>query len=108
MKSFINEKLVSCNVKTLKGCAKNQIEFIEKNKDSPLEDILALKKEKDDAIKDLKKERNKAKQELAEKEKTWGRNERNLQKAIGIIKQLEKQKKDEGAKAKKAKEKDEM
>jgi len=90
MKSFVSEKLQVCNAKTLAGCAPNQIDFIKKHKDSSTEELQALKKEKESALKDMKKERTAAQAELREKEKTWSRTERNMNKAIGLIKQLEK------------------
>mmetsp|Transcript_119818 Transcript_119818/g.373157 ORF Transcript_119818/g.373157 Transcript_119818/m.373157 type:complete len:102 (+) Transcript_119818:456-761(+) len=89
MKSFILEKLQTCNVKTLSGCQPNQVDFIKKNKDKSLEDFQEMKKEKETALKALKKERSEAQAKLKEQEKTWSRTERNLHKAIGLIKQFE-------------------
>lgn len=90
IKQFADEKLVTCNVATLKGCQPNQVEFIKKNKDKPPEEIGAALKEKETALADLKKERTKLRNELTDKEKNWSRNERNLNKAIALIKQIEK------------------
>lgn len=94
MKSFINDKLSSCNLKTKKGCAQNQIEFIEKNKDKTAAEITALRKEKEAILKEVKKNRTAAQATLREQEKEWGRTERNINKAMGLIKQLEKAAKD--------------
>mmetsp|Transcript_54499 Transcript_54499/g.162331 ORF Transcript_54499/g.162331 Transcript_54499/m.162331 type:complete len:106 (+) Transcript_54499:431-748(+) len=89
MKSFILEKLQTCNVKTLAGCQPNQVEFVKKNKDKSLEEFQEMKKEKETALKELKKERSEAQAKLKEQEKTWSRTERNLNKALGLIKQFE-------------------
>mmetsp|Transcript_35497 Transcript_35497/g.82433 ORF Transcript_35497/g.82433 Transcript_35497/m.82433 type:complete len:116 (-) Transcript_35497:96-443(-) len=89
MKSFILDKLQSCNVNTLKGCQPNQVEFIKKNKDKSLEDFQEMKREKESAVKALKKERSDAQAKLKEQEKNWSRTERNLNKALGLIKQFE-------------------
>lgn len=90
MKQFINEKMQSCNVKTLKGCQPNQVDFIKKNKDLTADELGAMKKEKSDALKALKKERSEAQAKLREQEKGWSRTEKNINKALGLIKQLEK------------------
>lgn len=95
MKSFINEKLQSCNVKTQKGCAPNQLEFIKKNQDLSLDEFTALRKDKEGTLKELKKNRTAAQAKLREQEKEWSRTERNLNKALGLIKQMENIKKSE-------------
>lgn len=90
MKSFILEKMQSCNVKTMKGCAPNQVEFIKKNKEKSIEEVTEMKVEKEIALKELKKERSEAQSKLREQEKNWSRTERNVNKALGLIKQIEK------------------
>lgn len=90
IKAFAEDKLVTCSVKTLKGCAPNQVEFIKKNKERPVEEMTAALKEKEDSMKDLKKERTAARNNMTEREKDWSRKERNINKAMGLIKQLQK------------------
>mmetsp|Transcript_32702 Transcript_32702/g.91854 ORF Transcript_32702/g.91854 Transcript_32702/m.91854 type:complete len:106 (+) Transcript_32702:327-644(+) len=99
MKSFIDATLQTCNVKTLQGCQPNQVDFIKKSRGKTPEELQELRKEKDDALKALKKERKEAQDKLKEQEKVWSRNERNMNKAISLIKQLEKEaKKGDGKK----------
>lgn len=90
IKRFAEEKLITCNIDTLKGCQPNQVQFIEKNKGKTVEEMGAALKDKEDALKDLKKERMVARNNMTEREKVWSRNERNINKAIGLIKQLQK------------------
>mmetsp|Transcript_22679 Transcript_22679/g.63010 ORF Transcript_22679/g.63010 Transcript_22679/m.63010 type:complete len:115 (-) Transcript_22679:98-442(-) len=96
MKSFILEKLQTCNIKTLAGCQPNQVEFIKKNRGKSIQELQEMKKEKETTLKSLKKERSEAQAKLKEQEKAWSRNERNINKALGLIKQLESAAKKDG------------
>jgi len=79
-----------CDVKTKKGCAPNEVEFIDKNADKSKEDLQALMQEKKDELKSVTKEKAAAQAEFKAKEKEFTKKEKNLNKAISLIKELEK------------------
>mmetsp|Transcript_9512 Transcript_9512/g.20989 ORF Transcript_9512/g.20989 Transcript_9512/m.20989 type:complete len:168 (-) Transcript_9512:199-702(-) len=95
LSSFVKKTLASgCNVKTGKDCAANEKQLIQKMKEKTLAELQDDITNKTALLKDLKKERSAAQAEMREKEKTWTRNEKNYNKALGILKQMEKLAKD--------------
>jgi len=92
LKSFAESKLNKemCNAKTKKGCAKNELEFIEKHEGKSVEELDVLLQSKDAEAKLIKKERSDAKKEMSEKEKGWKKKEKAIQKAQAILKQMKK------------------
>jgi len=113
MKAFADKTLntASCDVTTKKGCLPNELTYIEKNEAKTMEELQTEMSEKEEALKELKKERSAAQAEMREKEKAWTKKEKLLKKASGILKQLEKKKGGGGGakpKAKKAPPKEEM
>ena len=92
LKSFVESKLNKpvCNPLTKKGCAANEITFIEKQAGKSKAELAEVKKEKEDELKTLKKEIAEAKKEFTEKEKAFKKKEKAITKAVGILKQLEK------------------
>jgi len=93
MKQFAETTLnkPTCNAVTKKNCLPNEISFIEKNEGKTAEELGAEMKNKTEELKIIKKERQVANAELAEKEKGWKKKEKLLNKATGILKQLEKE-----------------
>jgi len=92
LQGFAESKLNKpvCNAATKKGCAANELSFIEKHEGKTPEEIKAVVDEKATEIKELKKERSDAQKELKDKEKAWKKKESALTKASNILKQLEK------------------
>lgn len=95
LSTFVKKTLASgCNVKTGKDCAPNEKQLIEKLKDKSLQELQDDIANKTALLKELKKERSAAQAEIREKEKTWTRQEKNYNKGLGILKQMEKLAKD--------------
>jgi len=92
LKKFVTDKLSTppCNAQTLKGCAPNEITFIEKSKDKTPEEINMEISEKTEELKTLKKDQRAAEADLAEKQQQWKKREAVLSKALGLLKQLAK------------------
>jgi len=90
--SFVESKLnkATCDVVTKKGCAKNEISFIEKHESSTLEEIKEALKSKNDDLKQIRKDKSKAQAEAKQIEKEFTKKEKLTQKSIGLLKQLEK------------------
>jgi len=91
MKQFTESKLNKpmCDVATKKGCAKNEIGFIEKHEGKSAEEIKAVLTEKADELKAIKKEKSDAEADLKAKQKDWKKKESALNKASSILKQME-------------------
>mmetsp|Transcript_71031 Transcript_71031/g.124994 ORF Transcript_71031/g.124994 Transcript_71031/m.124994 type:complete len:159 (-) Transcript_71031:320-796(-) len=92
LKGFVEKTLnvLPCNPKTLANCAKNEKEFIEKNKDKSVEELTADLEGKTAELKALKKERGDAEAELAAKQKAWKKKETLLTKATKILQAMTK------------------
>jgi len=92
LKSFAESKLNKpvCDAATKKGCAKNEISFIEKHEGKSAEEIKAVMTEKAEELKAMKKEKSEAEAELKKKQKEWKKKEGALNKATNILKQMEK------------------
>mmetsp|Transcript_176 Transcript_176/g.565 ORF Transcript_176/g.565 Transcript_176/m.565 type:complete len:161 (-) Transcript_176:357-839(-) len=94
LKQFAESTLnKGCNALTGVGCAANEKTFIDKMKAKSAEEFAEEMKTKTTELAALKKEKSAAEAEWKEKEKGFKRKERNLNKALGILKQLEKTKK---------------
>jgi len=97
LKSFTEKTFkAACDAKTKKGCNEQELRFLEKIKDKTAEELdqeLEVKKEE---LKTLKAARREAEKDMEEKTKGWKRKETALNKAVLILKQLQKKsKKDE-------------
>eukprot|EP01003_Olkasia_polycarbonata_P004543 NODE_370_length_952_cov_191.495017_g322_i0.p1 GENE.NODE_370_length_952_cov_191.495017_g322_i0~~NODE_370_length_952_cov_191.495017_g322_i0.p1 ORF type:complete len:167 (-),score=52.41 NODE_370_length_952_cov_191.495017_g322_i0:243-743(-) len=94
LKKFASDTLavVPCDPTTLKNCAENEKAFINKNADKTAADLKEEIKTKSDELKALKTERSEAEAELKTKQKAWTRKETNINKALGILKLMEKAK----------------
>ena len=92
LKSFAERTLNKpmCDPATKKGCAKNELAFIEKHEGKSKDEIKAVAAEKADELKALKAERSEAEKELKTKMKEWKKKEAALNKATNILKQMEK------------------
>mmetsp|Transcript_6561 Transcript_6561/g.17100 ORF Transcript_6561/g.17100 Transcript_6561/m.17100 type:complete len:161 (+) Transcript_6561:206-688(+) len=92
LKGFVESKLNKpvCNAVTKKGCAANEIAFIEKQAGKSKSEIADAKKEKEEELKTMKKELAEEKKAFTEKEKSFKKKEKTINKAVGILKQLEK------------------
>jgi len=92
LQSFVESKLNKpvCSATTKKGCAANEVSFIEKHEGKNADELKEVVKEKADELKALKAERSEAQKEMKDKEKAWKKKETALQKATAILKQLEK------------------
>mgnify|MGYP001973504375 CR=1 FL=1 len=92
LKSFVTKTLDKplCDAATKKGCAKNEVAFIEKHEGKSAEDIKAVAAEKADELKAVKAERAEAEREMKAKTKEWKKKEAALNKAQNILKQMEK------------------
>ena len=92
LKQFAEAKLnkPTCDASTKKGCAKNEIAFIEKHEGKTAEDIRAVAEEKAGELKDLRREPGEAEKEMKAKLKDWKKKEAALNKASNILKQMEK------------------
>lgn len=102
LKKFLDTTFkASCDAKTQKGCNDQEKRFIDKVKDKTYDELLEEKKTKETELKDFKKEKNDAEKEWKETQKKHKRKEMALNKAIGILKQLEISKKKSGEKEKK-------
>ena len=80
----------TCDAVSKKGCAKNEVAFIEKHEGKSAEDIKAVAAEKSDELKAVKAERAEAEREMKAKTKEWKKKEAALNKAQNILKQMEK------------------
>ena len=80
----------TCDAVSKKGCAKNEVAFIEKHEGKSAEDIKAVAAEKADELKAVKAERAEAEREMKAKTKEWKKKEAALNKAQNILKQMEK------------------
>eukprot|EP00976_Prorocentrum_cordatum_P101604 1192701-Prorocentrum_minimum.AAC.5 len=91
LKSFVSSKLDKpvCNAITKKGCQTAEVEWIEKMETKSLEEIRETLQKKGDELTAIKAEKKEATKEFKEKEKVWAKNEKNLVKASGYLKQLE-------------------
>jgi len=97
LKSFTEKTFkAACDAKTKKGCNEQELRYLEKIKDksaAELDQEMELKKEE---LKTVKAERRAAEKEMEEKTKAWKRKETALNKAVLILKQVQKTaKKDE-------------
>ena len=92
MKAFAEKTLntPSCDTASKKGCAKNEIAFIEKHEGKSAEEIKAVANEKQDELKAIKTERAEAEKDMKSKVKEWKKKEAALSKAQNILKQMEK------------------
>jgi len=92
LSSFVEQKLnkATCDAVTKKGCAKNEVAFIEKHEGSSLAEIQEALKGKTDDLKQTRKDKAKAQAEAKAKEKEFVKKEKLTQKSISILKQLEK------------------
>eukprot|EP00992_Anisonema_acinus_P014797 TRINITY_DN9460_c0_g1_i1.p1 TRINITY_DN9460_c0_g1~~TRINITY_DN9460_c0_g1_i1.p1 ORF type:complete len:162 (-),score=47.04 TRINITY_DN9460_c0_g1_i1:198-683(-) len=95
LKKFTEDKLnvLQCDVNTLSNCAPNEKSFIEKNQEKTPEEIQEQIDAKNAELKEIKTERSAAEAELKTKEKAWKKKETLNKKALGILKQLIKNKK---------------
>jgi len=91
MKSFTESTFkASCDPFTQKGCNDMEKRFIDKNKDASKDVIGATLKEKLEELKNMKKEKSDVEKEHKEKMKTFKKKETALNKAVDILKKLEK------------------
>uniref|UniRef100_A0A7R9TTZ8 Thioredoxin domain-containing protein n=1 Tax=Prasinoderma coloniale TaxID=156133 RepID=A0A7R9TTZ8_9VIRI len=90
--SFVESKLnkATCDAVTKKGCAANEIAFLEKHATSTLDEIKEALKGKNDDLKQIRKDKSKAQAEAKQKEREFTKKEKLTQKSIGLLKQLEK------------------
>lgn len=90
--SFVESKLnkATCDVVTKKGCAKNEIAFIEKHSSSSLAEIKEALQTKNDDLKQIRKDKSKAQAEAKQVEKEFTKKEKLTQKSVGLLRQLEK------------------
>jgi len=91
LKEFVEKTFKKpCDVKTKKGCAPNEVEFIEKWADKSAEEITTEKTSRDAELKALRKEKADAQAELRKKEKEWTKKEKLITKSLSLLKNLEK------------------
>ena len=92
MKQFAEKTLnkPTCDAASKKGCAKNELSFIEKHEGKSFEEIKLLSAEKQDELKAIKLERSEAVKEMKLKVKEWKKKEAALNKAANILKHMEK------------------
>ena len=90
LKQFADRALnkPTCDAVSKKGCAKNEVAFIEKHEGKSAEDIKAVAAEKADELKAVKAERAEAERAMKEKTKEWKKKEAALNKAQNILKQM--------------------
>jgi len=91
LKDFTDKTFkMPCDVKTKKGCAPNEVEFIDKWAGKSAEEISTEKSSRDAELKALRKEKADAQAELRKKEKEWTKKEKLVTKSLGLLKSLEK------------------
>ena len=79
-----------CDAATKKGCAKNEIAFIEKHEGKSADALKEVAKEKADELKEIRKARSEAESELKQKQREWKKRENALNRATNILKQMQK------------------
>jgi len=80
----------SCDPHTRKGCNAQEERYLDKLQEKTPTEIVEEKKTKETELKDLKKERSVAEREWEERNKKWKSKEVALNKALDILKVLEK------------------
>ena len=92
LKSFAESKLNKpvCDAATKKGCAKNEVSFIEKHEGKSPDELKEVAKEKADELKEIRKARSEAESELKQKQREWKKREGALNRATNILKQMQK------------------
>jgi len=91
MKSFVDKTFkLPCDAKTKKGCNEQELRYLEKIAGKSKDELKKELEDKKAEMKTLKDNRSAAEKEYAENTKTWKKKETALQKAIAILKQLEK------------------
>jgi thioredoxin-like negative regulator of GroEL len=96
LKDFVDKTFKKpCDIKTKKGCAPNEVEFIDKWADKSAEEVAEERANRDTELKQIRKEKADAQAELRKKEKEWTKKEKLISKSLSLLKGLEKQKKAE-------------
>ena len=92
LKQFAEAKLnkPTCDASTKKGCAKNEIAFIEKHEGKSVEALTEIANQKADELKEIRKARSEAESELKRKQREWKKQEGAINKATNILKQMQK------------------
>jgi hypothetical protein len=92
LKAYAEKRVQQCDVVTGANCAPNQKEYIEKYKAKTLDDASAAVLEKSSELKKIKAEREAAEIEIRTKQAEWKKKEKNLAKAMELLKKIEKAK----------------
>merc|ERR1712130_528979 len=81
-----------CDWKTGSGCAPNEKEFIAKWADKSAAEVKAEIDKRNGDLKEVRKDKGKAGTELKDKIKEFTKKEKNMQKSLNILKDMEKSK----------------
>jgi len=96
LKDFVEKTFKKpCDVKTKKGCAPNEVEFIDKWNDKTMAELTEERTSRDAELKQIRKDKAEAQAELRKKEKEWSKKEKLISKSLNLLKNLEKAKKAE-------------
>merc|ERR1719327_1628887 len=82
-----------CDWKTLSGCAPNEKEFIGKWSDKSAAEVKEELDKRQADLKQVRKDKAAAEAELKAKIKEFGKKEKNMQKSLNLLKDMEKSKK---------------
>jgi len=96
LKDFVEKTFKKpCDVATKKGCAPNEVEFIDKWNGKTLEELTEEKNGREAELKQVRKDKSEAAAEAKKKEKELSKKEKLITKSLGLLKTLEKNKKAE-------------
>jgi len=91
LKTFVEQTFKSaCNPTTKKGCAPNEVEFIEKWADKSAAEVKEEKERREADVKAVGKEKREAEAEWKKVSKDLTKKEKNLKKSLNVLKELEK------------------
>jgi len=94
LKEFVEKTFKKpCDWKTGKGCAANEKEFIEKWKDKSAAEVKEEMDKRNADLKQVRKDKSAAEADLKAKIKEFTKKEKNMQKSLNLLKDMEKEKK---------------
>merc|ERR1712118_141958 len=94
LKEFVEKTFKKpCDWKTLSGCAPNEKVFIGKWSDKSAAEVKEELDKRQADLKQVRKDKAAAEAELKAKNKEFGKKEKNMQKSLNLLKDMEKSKK---------------
>merc|ERR1712216_134895 len=93
MKDFVEKTFKKPDWKTLSGCAPNEKEFIGKWSEKSAAEVKEELDKRNADLKQVRKDKSAAETELKNKIKEFSKKEKNMQKSLNLLKDMEKGKK---------------